>query len=144
MTQGPGIHIFDKTLAETNNWLHDIGAELGDPEPQRAYHALRGTLFALRDRMPPATAMQLAAQLPTLVRGVFYDGYQLADKPVKMNREEFIDRVRLDMAQAGRSDAENAIHAVLHVLCQRMDKGQLEKVRQVMPEDVRELWAEAA
>jgi uncharacterized protein (DUF2267 family) len=39
-------------------------------------------------------AAQLAAQPPTLIRGVHYEGWRPARAPVKINREEFLCRVR--------------------------------------------------
>jgi len=61
---------FDRTIHETNTWLRDISEILGDPRPNIAYHALRGTLFALRDRLPPVEVFDLSAQLPVLIRGL--------------------------------------------------------------------------
>jgi uncharacterized protein (DUF2267 family) len=46
-----GLDVFDRTLQITHVWLDDIMAELG-PDRQRAYHALRAVLHALRDRLP--------------------------------------------------------------------------------------------
>jgi uncharacterized protein (DUF2267 family) len=54
-----------------------------------AYQALRGTLHALRDRLPKEEAVQLAAQLPLLIKGMYYDGWTLRDKPEKFEKEEF-------------------------------------------------------
>ncbi|MFJ1980109.1 DUF2267 domain-containing protein [Streptomyces albogriseolus] len=42
---------------------------------------------------------QFGAQLPTLVGGVYYDGWRPADTPVKMSNEEFFARVRSEFPQ---------------------------------------------
>jgi uncharacterized protein (DUF2267 family) len=62
-------------------------------EQDRAYQALRGTLHALRDILRLEEAVQLAAQLPLLIKGVFYDGWTPLDKPQKYKKEEFARRV---------------------------------------------------
>jgi uncharacterized protein (DUF2267 family) len=69
-----GLEAFDKTLQITHVWLDEIMAELG-PDRQRAYHALRAVLHALRDRWPLNLAAHLGAQLPLLVRGIYYDNW---------------------------------------------------------------------
>ena len=68
-----GLDVFDQTVQQTNTWLVEIERELG-ANRQRAYLALRGTLHALRDELVPDEAVHLAAQLPMLVRGLYYEG----------------------------------------------------------------------
>jgi uncharacterized protein (DUF2267 family) len=59
-----------------------------------AYVALRAVLHALRDRLPPEVAVHLGAQLPILVRGIYYEGWHMAGKPVKdRSVQEFADHV---------------------------------------------------
>lgn len=52
---------------------------MGPPDRQMAYHALRGVLFTLRDRLTVEEAAHFASQLPLLIRGIFYEGYRSAD-----------------------------------------------------------------
>jgi len=35
----------------------------------------------------------MAAQLPTLIRGLFFEGWKPAKVPVKMTKQEFLERV---------------------------------------------------
>jgi len=67
-----GLDIFDRTLQITNTWLDEIMEALG-PDRQVAWHTLGAVLRAVRDRVPPALAVHLGAQLPLLVRGLYYD-----------------------------------------------------------------------
>jgi uncharacterized protein (DUF2267 family) len=135
-----GIHVFDKTLHEANQWLRDIGAEMGDGNVLHAYHAMRGTLFALRDRLPPQEASHLASQLPALVRGVFYEGYRPAGKPAKMDRDEFLQHVRRELDPVHGPDTERAARAVLRVIEKRISAGEVEDVLASMPKELRSLW----
>ncbi|WP_342235689.1 DUF2267 domain-containing protein [Inquilinus sp. OTU3971] len=70
-----GLEVFDKTLQTTNIWLNEIGETLG-PDRQRCYQALRAVLQTLRDRLSVESAAHVSAQLPMLVRGIFYDGWR--------------------------------------------------------------------
>ncbi len=134
------IHVFDKALQEANRWLGEIGAEMRDGNILHAYHALRGTLFALRDRLPPQEAVHLAAQLPALVRGVFYEGYRLAGKPAKMDRDEFLEYLRRELDPVQGPAAEPTARAVLGMLRKRIAAGELDDIRAAMPKDLRSLW----
>jgi uncharacterized protein (DUF2267 family) len=70
-----GLDVFDKTLQTTNIWLNEICDTLG-PDRRVAWKVLSVVLHKLRDRLPVPLAAHLGAQLPLLVRGVFYDQFQ--------------------------------------------------------------------
>jgi uncharacterized protein (DUF2267 family) len=72
MMSATGFDVFDKTLQTTNIWLDEIMAAIG-PNRQLAWHVLRATLRELRDRLPLEEASHFGAQLPVLIRGVYYD-----------------------------------------------------------------------
>jgi len=57
---------------KTNVWLKDAAAELAWHDPQKACAAFRAVLHALRDRLTNKEAVQLGAQLPTFLRGIYF------------------------------------------------------------------------
>jgi uncharacterized protein (DUF2267 family) len=68
--------------------LKQIETELGwENHRNMSYAALRPVLHALRDRLTVQEAADLAAQLPLLVKGIFFDGCRLAfpKKYIKMS-----------------------------------------------------------
>lgn len=73
-------------------WLADIGREFGTDDRRFAYRALRAWLHTLRDRLTAESAAAFAAQLPGLLRGVFYDGWQPHRVPVKYGPDEYVRR----------------------------------------------------
>lgn len=139
------LQIIDKSAHEMNVWLRDISEEMEHPDRQVAYHALRGALFALRDRLSVEEAVQLSAQFPTLVRGVYFEGYRPANKPLTYrDREEFLERVGEELQQGGSASPEAATRAVFAVLNRRISPGEVEDVRQMLPKHIRGLWPEEA
>ncbi len=133
------IAAFDSTLQATNIWLHDILTRLEWMDRPRAYHALRAVLHALRDRLTVEGAAALAAQLPLLVRGIYYEGWDPADKPVKeRKKEEFLAHV----AEAFRDDPvdpEEVTRAVFGVLTRHVSGGEVAHLERLLPSEVRSL-----
>jgi uncharacterized protein (DUF2267 family) len=95
--------VFDQTLQKTNIWLKEIMDDLG-PDRQRAYHAPRAVLHTLRDRLTVEEAAHLSAQLPLLVRGIYFEGWHPAHKPTtERSQEDFLEQVRTRL-QGRRAD----------------------------------------
>ncbi|WP_104202932.1 DUF2267 domain-containing protein [Billgrantia saliphila] len=136
-----GLDVFDKTLQKTHVWLDDLmEAQPGISKPS-AWHTLTATLRTLRDKLPADLAAHLAAQLPMLLRGAFYEQYDPARQPMPLRtREEFIQQVQATPGMTQKIDAE-AVSAALQVLSHHVDAGLVEKLRHALPDETRELWA---
>jgi len=117
-------------------------SELG-PDRQVAWHVLGVVLRALRNRVPLELAVHLGSQLPVLIRGTYYDQWQPANQPDKSRSlDEFLQRVGRGLADIRLVNARDATRTVFHVLSRHVDRGQVEKVRNSLPEEVRGLWPE--
>jgi uncharacterized protein (DUF2267 family) len=135
-----GIEAFDHSLQLTNLWLKDLMRRLGTEDRHLAYLALRTTLHALRDRLAVDEAAHLGAQLPMLVRGLYYEGWRPAGKPAKeRSREAFLAHVRAE-AHALDFDPEPAARAVFGLLAERITAGEIQDVKGMLPQPIRELW----
>lgn len=139
-----GLDIFDRTVHETNHSLQNIMQELNEDDRQVAYHALRAVLFSLRDRLTTELAAAFGAQLPLLVRGIYYEGYRPSDQPEKYRTlDEWNQHVHEAFQPASQDlDPEAASTAVFRMLNEELDHDVLEKVHAALPEDVRALWPE--
>lgn len=134
---------FESTIQTTNIWLNDILDRLGWRDQHCAYRALRAVLHALRDHLPIDQAAALAAQLPMLVRGFYYEGWHPHGKPVKeRHKEEFLAHI----AMAFRDDSdvvdpERVTRAVFNVLSKHVSSGEIESVKRSLPTELRSLWS---
>ena len=135
-----GLEAFDSTIHKTNAWLGEIMARLESTDRHAAYHALRAVLHVLRDRLTVEEAVQFGAQLPMLVRGFYYEGWNPAGKPLKWNRHEFLSAVQDDLRPAAEADAEKVTRAVLSVLTHHVSEGEVTNVKNILPKALRELW----
>jgi uncharacterized protein (DUF2267 family) len=137
-----GLEVFDTTVHKTNVWLNDILRELGWHDRYKAYIALRTTLHALRDRLTLEEAAQLAAQLPMLVRGLYYEGWDPTGKPTKVHHKEaFLLPIREHFWNDASVDPEEVARAVFRVLSQHVSAGEIADVRHLFPRELQELWA---
>lgn len=140
-----GLPVFDRTIHKTNIWLNELMDELETDDRQRAYLALRATLHALRDRLTVEEAAQFGAQLPMLIRGFYYEGWDPTGKPVKeRHKEQFLARILREFNNNDPIDPEQVAGAVFVVLANRITRGEIEDVERVLPSEVRELWPTVA
>jgi uncharacterized protein (DUF2267 family) len=138
-----GLDVFDTTLDKTNLWLKFIGERLG-PDRQRAYNALRAVLHALRDRLTVDQACHLGAQLPMLIRGIYFEAYRPTGKPERLRtQEEFLEQVAEKLQNIRPIDPRDAAQAVFAAVGAFIDPAEAEQVRQALPDKIRAIWPEA-
>jgi uncharacterized protein (DUF2267 family) len=142
-----GLEAFDTTLQKTHTWLKEIMQELGWSNRHWAYAALRGVLHSLRDRLPAAEAVQLGAQLPMLIRGLYYEGWKPSGKPLReRDSEQFLvdvlsafgETALVDIATSPAKNAEAVVRAVLGVLSRHTT--ECASIRRLLPASLRSMW----
>jgi uncharacterized protein (DUF2267 family) len=135
------LSAFDSTVQTTHLWLKELMGLLGWQDQHRAYLALRAVLQALRDRLSVDGAAALGAQLPLLIRGFYYEGWHPHGKPLKeRKKEEFLAHVRAPFRQEPDFDPEPVVRAVLQVLAAHVSAGEVDKVKNTLPGEIRALW----
>lgn len=138
--------LIESTITTSRQWLHELSENLELPEDEagRALHALRAGLHAIRDRLPAPEAVHLGAQLPTLVRGIYYDGFRLSNDATKIrNRAEMIQRVQRELEPDKRLSAPAVLHAVIALVERHVSAGEIDKVVSTLPKAIAELWKPA-
>ena len=108
-----GLNTFDKTVQESNLWLKDVMERLATRDRHHAYSTLRAVLHALRDRIGPESAAHLGAQLPMLLRGLFYEGWNPTGKPSKA--PAFLAHIAKELPRTAEGEVEQGVTAVFDV-----------------------------
>jgi uncharacterized protein (DUF2267 family) len=135
-----GLDVFDKTLQTTHIWLDELMQAIG-PDRQVAWHVLGAVLRGVRGRIPLDLASHLGAQLPLLVRGAYYDQFRPSELPDKSrSSDEFLQGIGAELASTRPVNVRDATRAVFQILSRHVNRGQIEKVRHSLPEEVRALW----
>src|SRR5919106_5077669 len=136
-----GLDTFDKTVQESNLWLKDLMERLNTNDRHHAYSTLRAVLHALRDRMGPEVAAHLAAQLPMLLRGLFYEGWDPTGKPTKERHEgAFLAHIAKELPRANEEEVEQGVYAALDVLSKHIDRGAAVKLASMFPLELHKFW----
>lgn len=132
--------IIERTVEKTHIWLGELSQELGGADRRYAYRALRAVLHALRDRLPVDVAAKLAAQLPLLIRGLYYENWDPSRTPLPIRDVDvFLDRVAREGRMAGETEASLAVTAVVRVLSRHVSSGEIDELRCVLPDALKDL-----
>lgn len=136
-----GIASLDNATHQINVWLNELTDLMFWDDKQHSYRLLRSVLHALRDWMNADEAADLGAQLPMLVRGIYYEGWNPSATPVtERNKDDFVARLQTDFRTDPLSNPDLAITAVLTVVANHLNHGELIQVRDSMQKPLRELW----
>jgi uncharacterized protein (DUF2267 family) len=132
------VDAIERTVSKTREYLNDLEAELGTEDAAATWRGLRGYLQILRDRLTMDEAAHLAAQLPHLLRGVYYEGFDPGHQPARIrDRDVFLTRL------AERAELDDVVQAALlaesatRVLARHIARGELDDVFSQLPKEIR-------
>jgi uncharacterized protein (DUF2267 family) len=136
------VDVIDRSVEKTNIWLKELAEELGTDDRRFAYRVLRAYLHAVRDRLMVDEAAQLAAQLPELVRGIYYEGWVPSRTPTSdRSVDEFLRRIADEAKLPGETEASYACSAAARLLRRHVSEGEIADVVAVFPEELRVVLA---
>ena len=127
----------------TISFYRTVIGETGEANRERVKRATAAVLHALRDRLTPEEAHQLAAQLPRELKRAWEEGEAPGRKPIKIHRKEFYARVKSEAELASLREARWITVAVFTALKEQLSPGEAEDVLAQLPKDLKEVWSEA-
>jgi uncharacterized protein (DUF2267 family) len=132
--------IIGRSTEQAHIWFNDVAEQIGDQDRVYACRALRAVLHSLRDRLTVDVAANFAAQLPTLIRGIYYEDWDPSRTPLPIHDlDAFLEHVAREGRMAGETEASVAVSAVARVLRAHVSSGVLEDVSAVLPDGFRVL-----
>ena len=131
-------------VQQTRVWLKELQKSAELPDEEAALSVLRAVLHQLRDRLSVEEAVDLAAQLPTLVRGFYFEGWRPTKVPQKIHtKRKFLDQLTLKLLPRP-IPPETAVTRVFALIAHHCDPGEISDVMGQMPAPLQELWPETA
>jgi uncharacterized protein (DUF2267 family) len=136
-------NVFEPHVATANKWLDQIAETLEFPAGGRAkaLRALRAGLHAIRDRLPAEEVLDLGAQLPLVIKGLYCEGWSLSHKPTDIRtRAAMIARVQKELDPDLGLDPTDVLRATIHLLVEHVTPGEILDVVGTLPKPIAELW----
>lgn len=134
---------FENYVKEANTWSHELCKYLGIDDVGRANRIFRAVLHAIRDRIHTGEAMHLAAQLPVIWRGIFFEGYHLHTPVTIRHDKEWLDFIRSKDTFAEMADFPTLAHAhsafvdVMHFLRDHISEGEYKHIEHAMHSEIK-------
>ena len=135
-----GLESIEHTVHVTHTWINELDNGWAGIT-SRGPIDCSGAVAGLRDWLPVNEAADFAAQLPNLLRGVYYEQWRPATTPVKpRSKSDFLGRI--DHAFVGDPilHTEDAVRITLRFLSTKIAAGEIADVKHALPADLRALW----
>lgn len=136
----PALQDLRAAVSEIEVWIDDVMRRLGWHDRERVYLVLLATLHALRDSLPQDEAIYIGAQLPPLLRGLYYEGWHPGAHLAAKRRSAFLERIHDGVHRDPGIDAEEAARAVFAALAARLPAAELEDAKAATPQPLHDLW----
>lgn len=137
----PDLQVLDHTVQLTQDWIKELQERLGWSSSRDTLRLMRAVLTEIRDRIPQDEAARFSAQMPLLIRGMFFEGWQPARGPVTdRDAAAFRRAVEARLGRVERYDGDRDIRAVFATLANRIAEPELRQVRHALPRAIRGYW----
>lgn len=132
--------IIARNVEKTHIWINDVAENLETDDLQYAYRVLRGFLHTLRDKLPVNEAAQLSAQMPLMIRGIFFEGWAPARTPAPYrDLDTFLELLGREAVLHGQTESSFAAVASARTLRDHISEGELSDVVGALPAEIRAL-----
>ncbi|MEV5545937.1 DUF2267 domain-containing protein [Streptomyces sp. NPDC052309] len=134
---------FEHAIHTANIWLKAVSEALGTEDRHFAHRVLRAWLHTFRDRLTVDVTAHFAAQLPELLRGVYYDGWNPSAVPIKYDRDGYVNRF-VQEAKVKAEDVPEIASVVTAVVRRQVSPGTVESAVEQIPHEIRGLLLQPA
>jgi len=135
------VTMFNDTTEKANIWIKSLQEKLHLPRKEDAYKLLKVVLHEIRDRLPVSEAAQLGAQLPLLIRGLYYEGFSPQTRPsADKSLKSLLQTVEQKMPRFYPKDSGEMVRGVLALISEHVSEGEIRDVKACCPEELRDFW----
>lgn len=138
MSTRTNVSALDHAMHTAHTWVHDVANEFDTEDREFAYRVLRAWLHTLRDRLTVEASAHFAAQLPDLLRGVFYAGWNPNAVPEKYDAQAYAARFARE-ANISLDDVGKAAAATTAAVLHHLPQAQMDKALDQLPMEIRTL-----
>lgn len=136
-----GLEVIDHSAHTAHEWIAELAARLEWSSKKNALRLLRTTLHQVRDHLMIDEMAQFSAQLPLLIRGMFFEGWVPKRTPSKdRSGAGFAAAIEDQLGETDDYRGTADISQVFHLLNARLSRGEIEDVRASLPGDIRAFW----
>ncbi len=136
-----GLQVIDHTVQLTHEWINELVERLDWTSPHDALRLMRVTMTTIRDHLSHEEVAQFSAQLPLLIRGMFFEGWRPSTTPIhERDRASFVLRIETLVGDVAEYRGPEDISAVFKLINARISQGEVEDVRASLPAAIRGLW----
>ena len=140
------IKTLTNSLHKAESWIDEVQTKLQWEDENEAYTAMKAVLHALRDRLSVDENAHITAQMPLVIRGIYFEGWKPSTTPIKIRHVENF----LDLVCAHASDnpcvideVDTVTRAVLEVLMSHISQGSIEKLKLGWPKALQTIWPDS-
>lgn len=138
MSSKTKVSALDHAMHTAHTWIKDVAREFDTEDQEFAYRVLRAWLHTLRDRLTVEASAHFAAQLPDLIRGIFYAGWNPSAVPEKYDAEGYAARFARE-AIIAPDDVGKAAAATTAAVLHHLPTAQMDKALDQLPREIRTL-----
>lgn len=134
------IKAVQKTLQTSSRYLKLMMESGQFRNHNEAFVTLRACLKALRDRVEPGEAIHLGSQLPALLRGFYFEGWDFTGVQSKSRRiTDFLNDVKFHLNGHDDINLKEAVPVGMKVILDMIDQGEAVQILHNIPKEIREL-----
>lgn len=117
-------------------WVTGVAMEFGTGDKQFAYRVLGAWMHTVRDRLSVEAAAQFATELPELVRGVYYAGWDPNRVPEEAGADVYSRRFARE-AKVSLDDVPQVVATVTRAVDKLTSPGHVPHALDQLPQSVR-------
>lgn len=136
-----GLEVIDHAAQTTHEWVAELAGRLDWVSKRSALRLLRVTMHQIRDHLQVDELAQFSAQLPLLIRGMFFEGWVPKRTPSKdRSADAFVRQIEDQLGASDDYRSSQDITYVFLLLNAHISRGEIEDVRASLPAGIREFW----